>query len=146
MFILASSVYKSLQCLTPALRQGGESGHLFRLTSSVVLWRGRSTANKYHWHVWGVLAVSRPHWVCPCSRFVHFPSLQFSGSRLLCWETDAGPGLHALPMSKLFMFRILGTSQRHRLGWACVLCPSHFRAAQVTRCLGSTVSPGGECI
>ena len=108
-----------------------------------MLWGGKNTANKYHWHVWGVLAVSRPHWVCPCSRFVHFPSLQFSGSRLLCWETDAGPALHALPMSKLLMFRILGTSQRHRLGWACVLCPSHFRAAQVTRCLLSTLSPGG---
>ena len=24
---------------------------------------GRNTANKYHWHVWGVLAVSESHWV-----------------------------------------------------------------------------------
>ena len=47
-FILASSVCKSLQCLISALTQGGEGGHLFRLTCSVVLWGGRNTANKYH--------------------------------------------------------------------------------------------------
>ena len=30
--------------------------------------------------------------------------------------------------------------QRRRLGWACVLCPSQVRAAQVTRCLASAVA------
>ena len=30
------------------------------------------------------------------------------------------------------------TTQRHRLGWACVLCPSQVRTAQVMRCLAST--------
>ena len=48
----------------------GEGGHLFRLTCSVVLWGGRNTANKYHWCVWGVLAVYGPRWVCPSSRRV----------------------------------------------------------------------------
>ena len=42
-----------------------------------------------------------------------------------------------------FSIRFLGTPQRHRLGWACVLCPSQVRAAQATRCLASTLSPGG---
>ena len=51
LFILASSVCKSLQCLISALTQEGESGHLFRLTCSVMLWGGRNTANKYHWCV-----------------------------------------------------------------------------------------------
>ena len=60
--------------------------------------------------------------------------------------SEAGPGLCALPRSKLLKFRFLGTPQRRRLGWACVLCPSQVRAAQVTRCLVSTVSPGGECV
>ena len=68
LFILASSVCKSLQGLILPLTQGGEGGHLFRLTCSVVLWGGRDTANKYHWCVWGVLAVYGPHWVCPSSR------------------------------------------------------------------------------
>ena len=77
-------VCKSLQCLISTLTQGGEGGCLFRLTCSVVLWGGRNTANKYHWCVWGVLAVYGPHWVCPHSRHVCLLSLHFSSSRLLC--------------------------------------------------------------
>ena len=105
-----------------------------------MLWGGRNTANKYHWHVWGVLAVFWPHWVCPCSWRVCFPSLHCSGSRLLFGELSvAGPGLHALPRSKPLRFRFLGSPQRRRLRWACVLCLSQVRAAQVTRCLVSAV-------
>ena len=64
------------------------------------------------------------------------------GSRLLCWElSEASPGLYALPRSKLLRFRYSGTLQRHRLGWACVLCPSQVQAAQVTRCLVSAFAP-----
>ena len=70
-----------------------------------------------------------------------FSCLHCLGSRLLCWElSEAGPGLYALPRSKPLRFRYWGTPQRHRLGWACVLCPSQVRAAQVTRCLASAVS------
>ena len=47
----------------------------------------------------------------------------------------AGPGLLAPPRSKLLRFRHSGGSQRHRLGWACVLCPSQVQAVQVMRCL-----------
>ena len=61
LFILASSVSESLKCLVFPLTQGGEGGHLFRLTCSGVLWGGRDTANKYRWCVWGVLAVYGPH-------------------------------------------------------------------------------------
>ena len=86
MFILASSVCKSLQCLISTLTQGGEGGHLFRLTCSVLLWGGRDSANKYHWRVWGVLTVSGSHRVCPRSRRVCFPGLHCLGFRLLCWE------------------------------------------------------------
>ena len=57
LFILASSVCKSLQCLISTLTQGGEGGHLFRLTCSVVLWGGRSPADKSHWRVWGAHSV-----------------------------------------------------------------------------------------
>ena len=84
LFILVSSVSKSLQCLISTLTQGGRGDHLFRLTCSVVLWEGRNTANKYHWCVWGVLTVSGPHWVCSHSQHVCFPGLPHSGSRLLC--------------------------------------------------------------
>ena len=80
---LASSVCKSLQCLISALTQGGKGGRLCRLTCSIVLHGGRNTANKYHWCVWGVLAVPGPRWVCPRSQCVCFPGLHCSGSRLL---------------------------------------------------------------
>ena len=65
-----------------------------------------------------------------------------------CFAGDlskVGPGLHALSRSKPLRFRFLGPPQRHRLGWAWVLCPSQVRTAQVTRCLASTLSPGGWC-
>ena len=46
-----------------------------------------------------------------------------------------------VPCSSLYFFS--GTPPRHRLGWACILCPSQVQAAQVTRFLASTLSPGG---
>ena len=54
--------------------------------------------------------------------------------------SEAGPELCALPRSKLLRFRFLGTPQRCRLCWACILCPAQVGAAQVTRCLVSTVT------
>ena len=116
LFLLVSSVCKSLQYLTSTLTQGGEGGHLFRLTCSIVLWG-----------------------VCPCPRHVFFPSLHCSGSRLLCRKlSEAGPGLCAFPRSKPLRFRFSSTPQRRRFIWACILYPSQVRAAQVTRCLMNT--------
>ena len=72
---------------------------------------------------------------------VRFPWLHCLGSRLLCWGlSEAGPGLYALPRSKPLRVRYLGSPQRRRLGWACVLWSSQVRAAQVTRCLASVVT------
>ena len=98
MFILASSVCKSLQCLISTLTQGGEGGHLFRLTCSVVLWGGRNTANKYHWHVWGVLAVSGPHWVYPAHGMYAFPVYTAQSPGCSAGElSEVDLGLRALP-------------------------------------------------
>ena len=140
LFILASSVCWSVQCLISTLTQGAWWWSLFfRLACLVMLWGGRNTAKKYHWCV---LTVIQPYWICPHSQFVCFPSLHCSDSRLLCWElSDVGPGLHELPRSKVFRFRFLGAPQRHRLGWAWVFRPSQVRAAQVTRCLVCIVAP-----
>ena len=101
---------------------GGEGGHSFRLTCSVVLRGGRDTESKRHWRVWGARAVSGPHWVCPRSRRV------LSWSTLLRLQvalpgTKTGPGMRALPRAEPLRFRFPGTPQRRRLGWACVLCP-----------------------
>ena len=60
--------------------------------------------------------------------------------------SKVGPGLCALPRSKPLRFRFLGIPQWHRLGWTSIVCPSQVQAAQVTRCLASALSPGGQCI
>ena len=58
--------------------------------------------------------------------------------------SKAGPGVRALPRSKPLRFRFLHTPQRHKLVWACILCPSQVRAAQETRCLESALSQLGS--
>ena len=56
--------------------------------------------------------------------------------------SEAGPGFHALPRSKLLRLRFSGTPQRHRLGGACILYPSQVQEAQGTRCLANALSQG----
>ena len=135
-FILASSVCKSLQCLISILTQGGKGDHLFRLICSVVLWGGRSTANKYHWRVWGVVAVYGPHWVCPSSQ-----QCELSGSTLLGVQVALQGNC---PKRALYFVHFPGSGSqvlhKGRLGWACVLCPPQVRTAQATRCLATALS------
>ena len=57
--------------------------------------------------------------------------------------SEAGPGLCGIPRSKSLRFSFLGTPERCRLGWACVLCPSQVGAAQASRCLASALSQVG---
>ena len=57
-----------------------------------------------------------------------------------------GPSFPALPRSKLLRCRFLGTPQRRRLGWMCILFPSQVPTAQVTRGLVSALSQVGCCI
>ena len=91
----------------------------FRLTCSVVLWGGRNTANKYHWHVWGVLAVSGPHFFAATHSVCAFPVYTAQAPGYSAGElSNVSPGLDALLRSKLLRFRFSGTPQRYRLGWA----------------------------
>ena len=141
LFILASSVCWSLQCLISVLPQGGRSWSLF-LGSLVQSCCGEG----------GTLQTNITGMYGACSRcFSHTGfapvhgmcafSVYTSGSRLLCWElSDVGLGLHAFPRSKPLTFRFSDTLKRHRLGWACILCLSQVREAQVTRCLVSAVA------
>ena len=149
LFILASSVCKSLQCLISALTQRDNGDHLCRLTCSVVLCGGRDTANKYCRRVWGVLAVYGPLWVCPSSRqcvlprstllrlqgalqghcpkwallLVHFPGLSHSGSQVLRKGIDlVGRAFCSLPRSK--QLRQPGAWRAHCLRWA--VCLNHL--------------------
>ena len=84
-----------------------------------------------------------------CTGFALVTVCVLSRSTLLSLQGElskADPGFRALPRSRLLRFRFSGTPQRRRLGWAWVSCPSQVWAAQVTRCLASTLSPGGQCI
>ena len=117
------------------------------VTCSGVLRGGKNTADKHPWRVSGALAVSGPRWVCPAHSVCAAPVYTAQAAGCSAGElSEAGPGLRALPRSKPLTFRFLGTQQRQRLGWACVLCPSQVRVDQVTRCLASALSPGGLCI
>ena len=108
-----------------------------------MLWGGRNTGNKYPWRVRGALTVSGPHWVCPAHGMCAFPVYTAQAPGCSAGElSNADPGLRALPRSKPLRFRFSGTPQGHGLSWACILCPSQVRAAKVTRCLVSTLSPG----
>ena len=110
LFILASSVCKPLQCLISALTQGGEGGHLFSLTCSVILLRGRDTANKCHWRVcvgrapsvWTTLGL--PQLKEACASRVYTAQAPGFSARVL---SQAGPEFCALPRSKLLRFSVL---------------------------------------
>ena len=142
---MAASVCRSLQCLISTLTQEGEGGHLFRFISSVVLWGGRNTANNYRCHVLGECSQCMDHtWFAPAHVVCSFPVYTAQAPGCSAGElSKAGPGLHALPGSKLLRFRFLGTPQRCRLGWACILCPAQVGAPQVTTCLASALSQVG---
>ena len=117
---------------------------LFRFTCSVVLWGGRNTAKKYHWHVEECSQCLGHTGFTPAYSVHALPVYTAQAPGCSAGElSKAGPGLRALPRSKLLRFSFLGTPQRHRLGWACILCPSQVGAAQATRCLVSALSPGG---
>ena len=75
---------------------------------------------------------------CACSLPAHTAQALGCSARN---PSVACPGLLAPPRSKPLRFRHWGSPQRCRLSWACVLCPSQVRAAQVARCLASTVTP-----
>ena len=121
--VLVSSVCWSLRCLISTLTQG-ESGDGHFILGSLVQSRcgkgGTLQTNNT-----GVCSQCLSH-IGPAPAH----STHSSGSRLLRREpSEAGPGLHAPPRSKPLRFRHSGSPQRH--SWACVLCPSQVRVAQV---------------
>ena len=110
-----------------------------------MLWGGRNTVNKYHWHVWGMLTVNGTYWVRPSSWrrvlswstllrlqvalqgccpkwalcFQYFPGLRCSGSGswVLRKGTDSvGRAFCALPRSE--QLRRPGAWRAHCPRWA----------------------------
>ena len=119
--ILASSVCKSLQCLICALMQWGQRWPLTRLTCSVVWWEGRYTANKYCWHVWGVLTVDGPHWVCHSPRRCVLPrSALLSLQGALQGHCSNGPCISCT--SQVYTAQVFGCSTRAQTQMCCAFC------------------------
>ena len=87
--------------------------------------------------VWTILSL--PQLTAACAFSVYTAQAPGCSSGVLF---KVGPAFCALPRSKLLRLRFsfLGTSQRHRRGWACILCPSQVQAAQETRCLAGGLS------
>ena len=117
------------------------------LICSVVLWRGRKTANKYRWCVWGVLAVSGPHWVCPWSQRVCFPSLHCSGSRLFCRGTvQSAPWVACTSQVSAAQVQVLGYSTEAQTWLGLRVVPFPGLRSSGDQVLGERTAPGGLCI
>ena len=142
MFILASSVCKSLLCLISALTQGGEGGHSFRLTCSAVLWGWRDTTNTTD-TCWECLQWMDHTGFTRAQGSVCF--LELPAQSPGCFAralSQVSPAFHALPSFKLSGSWVL--CKGIDPDGLCVLCPSQVRVAQVTGCLGSTLSQVGH--
>ena len=140
---LASSVFQCLQCLISTLTRGDECVHLCRLTCSVVLCRGRDTANKHHWHMWGALMVCG--WTTLGCHSPRQGELSMSKPlRLL--GAPRGPS----PRQAVHLMYFPGSSCSDSLlegtvpGELCILCTSHVQATQAPRCTTSTQSQVGH--
>ena len=101
---------------------------MFRFAFQSCCGGGRGTADKYHWRVWGALAVFWPPWVCPCSMRV-------------CYTADTpgcspGSGPCAACGSR---FRVLH-KRADSVGPA--FCAFPAQAAQAARSLTGALSPG----
>ena len=122
---------------------------------------GRNAGNKYHWRVWGALAVSRSHRVCPRSWPVCLPvytaqapgcsagelskagpglcaSLNHSGSgsQVLHKGTDlVGPVFRALPRCERLRQQVLG-KRAHTPSWVVRLITSPIPAPWFPGCAG----------
>ena len=144
MFILASSVCKSLQCLISALIQWGEAIYLGSLFQLCFGDRGTPQTN-----ITGVCG--------ECSRclshtgfaFAHsmcaFPVYTAQAPGCSAGEVSkASPGLHALPGSEPLRFRFSGTPQRHRMGLSFAPFPGPSSSSDQVLC--ERALPGMQCI
>ena len=124
---------------------------LFRLVFSVVLWRGRETANKHHWHVWGALIACA--WTTLGCHNPRQSELSMS-KPLRLPGAPRGPS----PRQAVHLMYFPGSSCSDSLlegtvpGELCILCTSHVQATQAPRCTTSTqsqaghASPQGSCL
>ena len=119
LFILASSVSRSLKCLISTLTRGGRGGPFFRLTCSVVMWSVGTCRQVAPACVgsarsgWIALGFTPPRAACPSQAHTALAP-GCSASAL----ARVGPLFHTLPGPELL--RLLGAPRGHRP--ACAVC------------------------
>ena len=145
LFILVSSVCKSLQCLISALTRGGKGGHLFRLTVQLCWGEGGNLQTNITGMLgsvcsaWTMLGLPRPK--AACTFWVHTAQAPGYSERGL---SQVGPAFYVLPRSK--PLRFLGALQGHRPRWAVCFVPFPGPTCSGNRVLGKHIVPGGLCI
>ena len=137
--VLASCVCWSLQCLISTLTQRGRWWTLFFFFSLGSLVQSRcGEGGTLQTNNTGVCSQCLSHTAsAPAHGACSLPA--HTAQALGCSagnQSAAGPGLLGPPRSKPLRFRHSGSPQRRRLGWACFLCPSQVRAAQVIEVFG----------
>ena len=118
--VLASffSLVSSVSDFCPDTRTGGGGGHFVFFLGSLVQSRCGEGGMLQTNNTGVCLQCLSPTGPAPAH------GAPCSGSRLLRREpSEAGPGVHTPPRSKPLRLRHSGSPQRHRLGWACDLCP-----------------------
>ena len=149
LFILASSVCRSPQCLISALTQGGEGGHTY-LGSFVQLCCGEGGTLQIN--ITGVC------WECSqCMDHIGFAPahgayafLVYTAQAPGCSARElskVGPGFRALSRSKLLRFRFSGTIQRYytdSVGYAFCALPKSSSSGNQVLFKGTVL--GGLCM
>ena len=143
LFILAFSVCNSLQFLISTLTQGGESGHLFRLTCC-------GEGGKLQTNITGMCGRARSEWAT-----LGLP--QLTAACAFQFYTAQAPGCSAGLLSKVSpAFRVLPRSTLHRFRFGYSIRPQtrlgvHFvpfpgPSSSGNQVVGEHTVPGGSCI
>ena len=106
---------------------------LIRVTFSVVLWRGRDTANKYLWGLWGVLVRMGSTGSAKEQSNIHFsdPTTQAPRCSVRAQVTD-GPCISCISQAQATQGP--SCARCPVPGWPYVSCTSQVQAAQIPKC------------
>ena len=108
-----------------------------------MLWGGRNTANKYHRHVWGVLTVDGPHWVCPSTqRHMLSRSTLIRLQGALQGTVHSGPCISRTSQVKAAQVQVLRYSSRAQTQLGVHFVPFPGLSSSDDQVLGERTIPG----
>ena len=108
---------------------------------------GRNTANKYRWHVWGVLTVYGPHWVCPRSQqHVLSRSTLLRLQDALEGTVRSGPCISCTSQVLTSQVQVLGYSTRAQTRLGMCFVPFPGPSSSDNQVLGKCTAPDVQCV